>query len=71
MEAHHLPHANGSGRWLTVRISGDAETIVLAVQLRRNVAERVLAEAHQRDLPPCDVIASALDEHYARLDAAS
>jgi hypothetical protein len=53
---------------MTVDIGSDDDAIVLSVQLSRQAAARVLADAHHLDVLPCDVIAHAVDEHYARRD---
>jgi hypothetical protein len=53
---------------MNVDFGRDAEAVVLSVQLDHRLAALVLADAHRRDIRPCDVIATVLDEHYARID---
>lgn len=51
-----------------VEPAGDGELLLVAMHLEPELAERVLADAAERDVPPGDVMADALREHYARLD---
>lgn len=52
---------------ITIDFAVDAEAIVIAVQLDRELAAHVFADAEMRDVRPSELVANALTEHYARL----
>jgi hypothetical protein len=53
---------------MTIKFRASPDVILIALQLDHSLAERVFADATLRDLPPCDLVAQALREHYERID---
>ena len=67
-QPHPLASEVGPNQAMTVDFASDSEAIVIAVQLDRQLAERVFADAEVRGVRPADVVQNALTEHYQRTD---
>jgi hypothetical protein len=53
---------------MTIKFNASPEVVLIAVALDHTLAERVFADAALREVRPCDLVASALREHYERID---